>query len=75
MNIDFTQIIIAFLAGLPVLITAITALIVSLRTQTQITVLKDHVNSKMDKLLEATGEAEGLKGEERGRIEERERPR
>jgi len=73
MNIDLTQVLVTFIGGLPLLIAAITTLIVSLRTQTQIVTLKEHVNSKMDQLLEVTKEAEGLAGEKRGREAEQER--
>lgn len=65
-TIDWTQVILAVIAGLPVLLASVVTMIVSLRNSANISTLRDHVNSKMDALLVATKAQAGLEGEARG---------
>lgn len=71
--IDWTQVLVAFIAGLPILLTAIGTLLITLRTQRETVTLKEHVNSKMDQFIEAKTAVATLEGENTGRLAEQAR--
>lgn len=69
MTIDWTQVLIAFIAGLPVLLTAVVSLVLTMRVKAEQLELKAHVNSKMDLLIEETKKVSNLEGKESGRTQ------
>lgn len=63
---------IALIEQLPMILTALASLVAAILTflmRGQVTTLKEHVNSKMDMLLDETKKASNLEGQLTGRIE------
>jgi hypothetical protein len=70
-TINWSFVLNTLIATMPAILIALGTLLTVLRTKTEITLVKEHVNSKMDELLKLTGESEKAKGHLEGRAEQK----